>query len=86
MVSAHSHVRAALEAALPVLRTSLAENGIQLSQNSVSSESFAGATTVFIPSSTMLHVLANTAVLMKRAMSYCLPLLPCIQLRAVTVP
>lgn len=42
MVSAHSHVRAALEAALPVLRTSLAENGIQLSQSSVSSESFAG--------------------------------------------
>lgn len=42
MVSAHSHVRAALEAALPVLRTSLAENGIQLTQSSVSSESFAG--------------------------------------------
>ena len=42
MVSAHSHVRAALEAALPVLRTSLAENGIQLAQSSVSSESFAG--------------------------------------------
>lgn len=42
MVSAHSHVRAALEAALPVLRISLAENGIQLSQSSVSSESFAG--------------------------------------------
>lgn len=42
MVSAHSHVRAALEAALPVLRTSLAENGIQLSQSSVSSESFSG--------------------------------------------
>ena len=42
MVSAHSHVRAALEAALPVLRTSLAENGIQLVQSSVSSESFAG--------------------------------------------
>lgn len=42
MVSAHSHVRAALEAALPVLRTQLAENGIQLSQSSVSSESFAG--------------------------------------------
>lgn len=42
MVSAHSHVRAALEAALPMLRTSLAENGIQLSQSSVSSESFAG--------------------------------------------
>ncbi|WP_193131579.1 flagellar hook length control protein FliK [Enterobacter asburiae] len=42
MVSAHSHVRAALEAALPVLRTSLAENGIQLAQSSVSSETFAG--------------------------------------------
>lgn len=42
MVSAHSHVRAALEAALPMLRTSLAENGIQLAQSSVSSESFAG--------------------------------------------
>ncbi|MEG5544087.1 flagellar hook length control protein FliK [Enterobacter asburiae] len=42
MVSANSHVRAALEAALPVLRTSLAENGIQLAQSSVSSESFAG--------------------------------------------
>lgn len=42
MVSAHSHVRAALEAALPVLRTSLAESGIQLSQSSVSSESFSG--------------------------------------------
>lgn len=42
MVSAHSHVRAALEAALPVLRMSLAESGIQLAQSSVSSESFAG--------------------------------------------
>lgn len=42
MVSAHSHVRAALEAALPVLRTSLAESGIQLAQSSISSESFAG--------------------------------------------
>lgn len=42
MVSPHSHVRAALEAALPTLRTSLAENGIQLSQSSVSSESFSG--------------------------------------------
>lgn len=42
MVSAHGHVRAALEAALPVLRSSLAENGIQLTQSSVSSESFAG--------------------------------------------
>ena len=42
MVSAHSHVRAALEAAIPVLRTQLADNGIQLAQSSVSGESFAG--------------------------------------------
>ena len=42
MISAHSHVRAALEAALPVLRTHLAESGIQLGQSSISSESFAG--------------------------------------------
>ncbi len=42
MVSAHSHVRQALEAALPVLRTSLAESGIQLGQSNISSESFAG--------------------------------------------
>lgn len=42
MVSAHSHVRAALEAALPVLRTQLAESGIQLGQSSISSESFSG--------------------------------------------
>lgn len=42
LVSAHSHVRQALEAALPVLRTQLAENGIQLGQSSISSESFAG--------------------------------------------
>ncbi|MTH48031.1 flagellar hook length control protein FliK [Intestinirhabdus alba] len=42
MVSAHSHVRAALEAALPVLRAQLAESGIQLGQSSISSESFAG--------------------------------------------
>lgn len=41
MVSAHSHVRAALEAALPTLRTALAESGIQLGQSSISSESFA---------------------------------------------
>jgi flagellar hook-length control protein FliK len=46
MVSAHSHVRAALEAALPVLRTSLAENGIQLSQSSVSSESFSASSSL----------------------------------------
>jgi Flagellar hook-length control protein len=42
MVSAHSHVRAALEAAIPTLRTQLADNGIQLAQSSVSGESFAG--------------------------------------------
>lgn len=42
MVSAHSHVRQALEAALPTLRTSLAESGIQLGQSSISSESFTG--------------------------------------------
>lgn len=42
MVSAHSHVRQALEAALPMLRTSLAESGIQLGQSNISSESFAG--------------------------------------------
>lgn len=42
MVSGHSHVRAALEAALPVLRTQLAENGIQLTQSSISSENFSG--------------------------------------------
>ncbi|EJK6210818.1 flagellar hook length control protein FliK [Salmonella enterica] len=42
MVSPHSHVRAALEAALPVLRTQLAESGIQLGQSSIISESFAG--------------------------------------------
>ncbi|WNN47177.1 flagellar hook-length control protein FliK [Siccibacter colletis] len=42
MVSPHSHVRSALEAALPMLRTQLAENGIQLGQSSISSESSAG--------------------------------------------
>lgn len=42
LVSAHSHVRQALEAALPVLRTQLAENGIQLGQSNISSESFSG--------------------------------------------
>ena len=41
MVSPHSHVRAALEAALP-MRTQLAESGIQLGQSNISSESFAG--------------------------------------------
>lgn len=42
MVSPHSHVRAALEAALPVLRAQLADSGIQLGQSNISSESFAG--------------------------------------------
>ncbi|HAT1566613.1 TPA: flagellar hook length control protein FliK [Citrobacter freundii] len=42
MVSPHNHVRAALEAALPMLRTQLAESGIQLGQSNISSESFAG--------------------------------------------
>ncbi|MDC9613138.1 flagellar hook-length control protein FliK [Xenorhabdus khoisanae] len=37
-VSAHQNVRAALEAALPGLRNSLAESGIQLAQSSVSSD------------------------------------------------
>lgn len=41
MVSGHSHVRAALEAALPQLRTALAENGINLGESQVSSDSFA---------------------------------------------
>lgn len=38
MVSGHSQVRAALEAALPQLRTALAESGINLSQSNVSSD------------------------------------------------
>ncbi|SUW63226.1 Flagellar hook-length control protein [Buttiauxella agrestis] len=42
MVSAHSHVRAALEATLPNLRIALAESGIELGQSNISSESFAG--------------------------------------------
>lgn len=42
MASPHSHVRAALEAALPVLRTQLEENGIQLGQSNISSDGFAG--------------------------------------------
>lgn len=37
-VSAHSQVRAAIEAAMPNLRTALAESGIQLGQSSVGSE------------------------------------------------
>lgn len=40
MVSSHSQVRAALEAAIPQLRTSLAESGINLGQSSVSSDAF----------------------------------------------
>lgn len=42
MMSPHSQVRAALEAALPVLRTQLADNGIQLAQSSISSDGSAG--------------------------------------------
>lgn len=42
MASPHSHVRAALEAALPVLRSQLENNGIQLGQSSISSGGFAG--------------------------------------------
>lgn len=42
MVSGHSHVRAALEAALPMLRSQLADNGIQLTQSNISSENFSG--------------------------------------------
>lgn len=41
MVSSHSHVRAALEAALPQLRTALAESGINLGQSNVNSDAFA---------------------------------------------
>lgn len=41
MISPHSHVRAALEAALPTLRAQLAENGIQLGQSYISSDSSA---------------------------------------------
>lgn len=40
MVSNHSQVRAALEAALPQLRTALADNGISLGQSNVSSDAF----------------------------------------------
>ena len=38
IMSPHSHVRAALEAALPMLRTSLSESGVQLSQSQVGGE------------------------------------------------
>lgn len=41
MVSGHSQVRAALEAAIPQLRTALAESGIYLAQSNVSSDAFA---------------------------------------------
>ncbi|AIR85898.1 flagellar hook-length control protein FliK [Pantoea rwandensis] len=41
MVSSHSQVRAALEAALPQLRSALAESGINLGQSNVSSDAFA---------------------------------------------
>ena len=41
LVSGHSHVRAALEAALPQLRSALAESGINLGQSQVSSDAFA---------------------------------------------
>ena len=41
MVSNHSQVRAALEAAMPHLRTALAESGINLAQSNVSSDAFA---------------------------------------------
>ncbi|MEQ4531031.1 MAG: flagellar hook-length control protein FliK [Mixta sp.] len=40
MVSGHSQVRAALEAAMPHLRTALAESGINLTQSNVSSDAF----------------------------------------------
>ncbi|MGC0865772.1 flagellar hook-length control protein FliK [Pantoea agglomerans] len=41
MVSSHSHVRAALEAAIPQLRNALAESGINLGESQVSSDSSA---------------------------------------------
>lgn len=41
IMSPHSHVRAALEAALPVLRTSLSESGVQLGQSQVGDENLA---------------------------------------------
>ena len=42
MVSGHGHVRAALEAALPQLRSQLADSGIQLTQSSISSDTSGG--------------------------------------------
>lgn len=41
IMSPHSHVRAALEAALPALRTSLSESGVQLGQSQVGDENLA---------------------------------------------
>ena len=41
LVSGHSHVRAALEAAIPQLRSALAESGIHLGESQVSSDSSA---------------------------------------------
>ncbi|SFN23949.1 flagellar hook-length control protein FliK [Candidatus Pantoea varia] len=41
LVSGHSHVRAALEAAIPQLRSALAESGINLGESQVSSDSSA---------------------------------------------
>lgn len=41
-VSPHQAVRAAVEAALPHLRTALSENGIQLGQTSIGADGFAG--------------------------------------------
>lgn len=41
LVSSHSHVRAALEAAIPQLRSALAESGINLGESQVSSDSSA---------------------------------------------
>ena len=41
LVSSHSHVRAALEAAIPQLRNALAESGINLGESQVSSDSSA---------------------------------------------
>ncbi|WP_313679325.1 flagellar hook-length control protein FliK [Pantoea vagans] len=41
LVSSHSHVRSALEAAIPQLRSALAESGINLSESQVSSDSSA---------------------------------------------
>lgn len=43
LASAHGQVRAALEAAMPQLRTALSESGITLNQSSVGSETFAGS-------------------------------------------